>query len=129
MIFRQAKILVDGAELSASFADGPTVEYGAETQDETAHGDSARINKGGLFTATISGGGHCEFGANGVEDILFNRVGDYGVAERDHRGRFDGARVRDVRDGGRVHDRRGSRRAVAVHVLGVRARDRPVVKR
>lgn len=74
--FRNAVILIDGASLAASFSEGPNVSYSAEMLDETAHGDDTRINKGGLKTATIDGGGHCEFGSGSVESWLFDRVGD-----------------------------------------------------
>lgn len=76
--YRNAKLLIDGAHLSTSLNE-LTVSYAAEMLDETAFGDTTRINKGGLFTATISGGGHCEFEALGIEDIIFNRVGTDGT--------------------------------------------------
>lgn len=75
VVFRRAKILIDGAELSANFSDGPSVEFSAEMLDETAHGDETRIRKGGLFVERISGGGHAEFGAGALEQIIFERVG------------------------------------------------------
>lgn len=75
LVFRNAKILIDGAELAASFTDGPSVEISVEMLDETAHGDDSRVNKGGLGTVTISGSGNCEFGSGNVADILWNRVG------------------------------------------------------
>lgn len=75
VVFRRAKLLVDGSELSANFSDGPSVEFSAEILDETAHGDDTRIRKGGLFMERISGGGHAEFGSGALEEIVFNRVG------------------------------------------------------
>lgn len=76
--YRNSKILIDGSDLSASLNE-LSVEQGAEMLDETAFGDDTRINKGGLLTATISGGGHAEFEANAVEDIVFNRIGTDGT--------------------------------------------------
>lgn len=76
--FRNARILIDGASLHASFNE-LSVEQGAEMLDETAFGDDTRVNKGGLLTAMISGGGHAEFEANAVEDIVFNRIGTDGT--------------------------------------------------
>lgn len=75
LVFRNAKILVDGCELAASFTDGPTVEMSAEMLDETAHGDDSRVNKGGLVSVTVSGSGSCEFGSGNVFEQCFNRVG------------------------------------------------------
>jgi hypothetical protein len=76
--YRDAKLLIDGSNLSASLNE-LSVEYAAEMLDETAFGDDTRINKGGLLTAAISGGGHAEFEAESVEDIVFNRVGTDGT--------------------------------------------------
>ena len=73
--FRNAKILIDGASMAASFTDGPTVDVSVEMLDETAHGDDTRINKGGLGTVTISGSGNCEFGTGEIADVLWTRVG------------------------------------------------------
>lgn len=75
LVYRQAKLLVDGCELSASFTEGPSVEVSCEMLDETAHGDTTRINKGGLFTVAMSGSGSCEFGSGNVFEQCFNRVG------------------------------------------------------
>lgn len=79
MNFRDAKILIDGTELAASFNEGPSVEVSVEMLDETAHGDDTRINKGGLGTVTISGAGHCEFGSGAIHDVLWSRVGTDGT--------------------------------------------------
>lgn len=79
LVFRDAKILIDGCELAASFAEGPSVEVSVEMLDETAHGDTTRVNKGGLGTVTISGSGHCEFGSGNVADVLWSRVGTDGT--------------------------------------------------
>jgi hypothetical protein len=72
--YRDAYIIVDGAALRASFSE-LSIEMGSETLDETAFGDTTRTNKGGLLTGSVSGRGHCEFGANEVEAVLFALVG------------------------------------------------------
>lgn len=77
VLYRNAVILIDGYLLSAYFSEFG-VDYSAETLDETAFGDTTRINKGGLFNAKMSGKAHAEFGV-GLEDILFNRVGTDGT--------------------------------------------------
>ena len=76
--YRNARILIDGSSLHVSFNE-LTVNYAAEMLDETAFGDTVRVNKGGLLTGEISGGGMAEFEANAVEDIVFNRVGTDGT--------------------------------------------------
>ena len=76
--YRNAKLLIDGSDLSASLNE-LSVEQSAEMLDETAFGDDTRINKGGLFMDVISGAGHAEFGAEGIEDIVFNRIGTDGT--------------------------------------------------
>ena len=76
--FRNAKILIDGSNLSASLNE-LSVEYAAEMLDETAFGDTTRINKGGLLTGRITGAGFAEFEANAIEDIVFGRVGTDGT--------------------------------------------------
>jgi hypothetical protein len=76
--YRDAKLLIDGSNLSASLNE-LSVEQSAEMLDETAFGDDTRVSKGGLFTDVISGGGHAEFEAEAIEDIVFNRVGTDGT--------------------------------------------------
>ena len=72
--FRNAKIIIGGSALSGSFTEF-NVEYSVETLDETAFGDTTRINKAGLFNTSMTGKGWLEFGTNEVEDVLFNMVG------------------------------------------------------
>lgn len=72
--YRNAKLLLDGADLSADLAD-LSIEFSAEMLDETAFGDDTRINKGGLKTGTISAAGHCEFGAGNIADVIWNENG------------------------------------------------------
>lgn len=71
--YRDAVIFIDGYLLSARFSEFG-VDYGCETLDETAFGDSTRLSKGGLYTARMNGKAHAEFGVS-LEDVLFNRVG------------------------------------------------------
>ncbi len=72
--YTSARMLVDGAELSASLHE-LTLNYTAEMLDETCFGDSNRVFKGGLLNVSMDGQGYAEFGSQAIEQILFNRVG------------------------------------------------------
>lgn len=72
--YRNAVILVDGYLLSGTFAE-LGVQYGCEVLDETAFGDTTRIHKAGLLTASVDGRGHLEFGVGSPEAVLFNAIG------------------------------------------------------
>ena len=69
-----ARMLVDGAELSASLHD-LTLNYTAEMLDNTAFGDTSRTFVGGLLNVSIDGEGFGDFGQESIEQILFNRQG------------------------------------------------------
>lgn len=73
VVYRNAKLLVNGADLSGRLNE-LGVEYSAEMLDETCFGADTRINKGGLFNAKISGSGLFD-NAVGTETILFGNVG------------------------------------------------------
>ena len=47
----------------------------AEMLDETAFGDTTRINKAGLFAATVTGSGHWDGAAGHVDRVAFDLVG------------------------------------------------------
>ena len=72
--YTNAKILINGALLSASFKE-ITLTYGAETNDDTTFGDNVRSNKGGLLTSKVTGSGYVDLGTGGAEEIIFNIVG------------------------------------------------------
>lgn len=72
--FRDARIFVDGFELSADF-ESIEVAFSAEMLDETTFGDSTRIRKGGLTMADVSGSGYWNGAAGAVDRILFDIVG------------------------------------------------------
>lgn len=72
--YTNARMLVDGAEISASLHE-LTLNYSAEMLDETAFGDSNRVYKGGLIHTGIEGAGHAEFGEGTIEYLLYARVG------------------------------------------------------
>jgi hypothetical protein len=73
--YTQARMLVDGAELSTSLHE-LTLEYQCEMLDATTFGYQNRRFKGGLFHSMVSGKGFAEFGGDGtIEYMLFNRVG------------------------------------------------------
>jgi hypothetical protein len=72
--FRNAYFWLNGVDLSSHFAE-LTLNYGSETLDETAFGDTVRTNKGGLITWSLSGRAHQDFGAGAVDATLFSLVG------------------------------------------------------
>jgi hypothetical protein len=76
--YRNAKILIGGYHLSGSFAEF-NVEYGSETLDQTAFGDTSRQFRGGLLTSRMGGRAHCEFGTGAIENVLFGLVGTDGL--------------------------------------------------
>lgn len=71
---RNAVILLNGSAIQTSLNEF-SAEMGAEMLDETTFGDSTRINKGGLTTATISGSGFAESGADLIETLIAANVG------------------------------------------------------
>ena len=73
--FRDAYVWVQGVDLSDDCAE-VTLNYGSETLDETAFGDTARINKGGLKTWSIDLKFHQDFSAGSVDATLFPLVGN-----------------------------------------------------
>lgn len=72
--FRDAYFWVNGVDLSAHFAE-LTLNYSAEMLDETAFGDSTRINKGGLFNWSLSGRAHQDFASGAVDATLWPLIG------------------------------------------------------
>lgn len=72
--FRNAKIFVDGFELSGDF-ESIEVALASEMLDETTFGDDTRINKGGMKTANVSGAGYWNAAAGTVDRIMFSIVG------------------------------------------------------
>lgn len=75
IVYRNAKILVDGVEISADLYE-MGVEYSAEMLDETCFGDDTRVHKGGLKMARISGAGCAQFGATDTfATLLFDEIG------------------------------------------------------
>src|SRR5438093_2203628 len=72
--FRDARIYVDGYELSGDFNSiGATVK--AEILDETSFGDTTRIHKGGLVVTDVAGDGNWDAAAGRIESIAFSLVG------------------------------------------------------
>src|SRR4051812_24710667 len=72
--FRDARIFVDGYELSGDF-DEIGVTLAADMLDETSFGDTTRTHKGGLTMADIAGGGNVDTAANHIDGIAFGVVG------------------------------------------------------
>ena len=73
ILYRSAKCLIDGNELSVSL-NSLAVEYAAEMLDETCFGDDTRINKGGLLTGSISAEGFSD-DASYIDNVIFSRCG------------------------------------------------------
>ena len=74
IFYRNARIFIDGYDLSADFSS-IGVMYSAEILDETAFGDTTRIHKGGLKVADVEGGGHWDAAAGHVDQVMFGIVG------------------------------------------------------
>ena len=74
VVYKNAKVLVNGVEISTSLNEFG-VDIATEMLDETAMGDDTRINKGGLYTMTMTAAGFCEFGALGIHDLVYGNVG------------------------------------------------------
>lgn len=74
VVYRDAYILVDGANLRAEFSE-LAVEHGAEDLDGTTFGQDTRVHKGGLLLSRITGAGYAALGANAAEEIVMARVG------------------------------------------------------
>jgi|TARA_R110002020_G_scaffold208543_12_gene414349 hypothetical protein len=75
IIYKDAKVLYGGRDLSADHNE-LSIEYASEMLDVTTFGDSTRINKGGLSTASVSGTGFWNGGTNNADSLLFGLVGD-----------------------------------------------------
>jgi hypothetical protein len=73
ILYRAAKLLIEGTEISASL-NSLGVEYAAEMLDETCFGDDTRIFKGGLFHGKISADGFMD-DATGIESLAFSNNG------------------------------------------------------
>lgn len=74
VLYRNARVLVDGYEFTSSFTE-LAVEYSAELLDNTVFGADTRTRKGGLFNAKVSGKGFAEFAANLAAYVLWGNVG------------------------------------------------------
>lgn len=72
--FRNAYTWVNGVDLSDD-VESVSLSFGAETLDETAMGDTTRVNKGGLLTWSIDLNFHQDYAASQVEATLFSLVG------------------------------------------------------
>ena len=72
--FRNAFLWINGVDLSSHGVEA-TLNYSSETLDETAFGDTTRINKGGLFNWSLELRFHQDFAAAAVDATLFNLVG------------------------------------------------------
>lgn len=72
--FYNAYLWINGVDMSAMCSE-IALTYGAELLDETAFGDTTRINKGGLYNWSLGLTFHQEFGAALVDGLLFPLVG------------------------------------------------------
>lgn len=74
VVYRNALMLVDGASIQANL-NALGMEFSAEMLDNTGFGTDTRLNKGGLFMASITGEGLAESGDGLVEAVIFADVG------------------------------------------------------
>lgn len=68
-----------GAVDISDYVTSITLDYAAEMLDETAMGDTTRINKGGLFNWSATLEMNQDFADNLIDEILFPLVGTTGV--------------------------------------------------
>lgn len=73
VVYDNAVLLISGYDVSGDFNE-LTLEHGAETQDETAFGDTTRIHKGGLKTTRLTGRGFWQ--SPTPDQVFFDRIGD-----------------------------------------------------
>lgn len=74
IVYTDAYVSIGGNVISDHVTQ-VSLPYGAEMQDETAMGDTTRINKGGLKTWSISIDLHQDFAAANIDSIMFPLVG------------------------------------------------------
>ena len=74
LAFIDAKITINSVELSDA-GNSVNINYEAEVLDETAFGDTTRINKGGLKNWTMEIGFHQDYAASEVDITMFAIVG------------------------------------------------------
>jgi hypothetical protein len=74
LVYTNALIEINGTDLS-DHASEVGLNYASEMVDETAMGDSSRVNKGALKTWSIDVTWHQDFSAGNVDATLFSLVG------------------------------------------------------
>ena len=72
--FRNAYVWVNNVDLSDD-VESVTLNYSSELLDETAMGDTTRVNKGGLFNWNVDLNFHQDYAASQVDATLFSLVG------------------------------------------------------
>lgn len=77
IVWKDAEVLADGVALHGAMHE-LNVDYSAEMLDATVFGLETRTNRGGLFSASISGQGYFDT-AVGIESLVFPRVGEDGT--------------------------------------------------
>ena len=73
-VFSNGKFQLNAVDLSDHLVSA-TLNYSSEMLDETAHGDSTRISKGGLKNWTLESVLHQDYGAASVDATLFSILG------------------------------------------------------
>lgn len=76
IVWKNAHMLIDGTALHTALHE-LQVDIGAEMLDSTVFGFNTRMNKGGLFTGSMSGTGFLDT-VVGTEQVIFSRVGTGG---------------------------------------------------
>lgn len=73
-VLTDAFFSIDGNDVSDHVVS-ISLTYEAETLDETAMGDTTRVNKGGLFAWSFEVEMHSDFAASSEDSIIFPLVG------------------------------------------------------
>jgi len=72
--YNGAELLVGGLRLKTHMAD-LTLNHASEMLDQTAFGDSERVNLGGLKTVSFDGTGHVDYATDTLDSVLFTAIG------------------------------------------------------
>lgn len=73
VVYKNANLFYAGYNLSGDL-NSLALAYAAESLDATVFGNDTRVRKGGLKTASISGGGFWQAGSNAVDPVLFDSL-------------------------------------------------------
>lgn len=74
VVYRQAYVWINGVDVSQHVREA-SLNFGSESLDDTAMGDTTRSHKGGLFDWSIDLTFHQDFAVGAVDATLWSLVG------------------------------------------------------